>query len=230
MFGLVLGALSAVGSFLASVVTVAKPIVAAATALVAKLPEVLVTAKMVVDTIASVVSTVAEFLGIAPKGENPEELGAKAMQEGTRKQLEGESSQEYLDYLRRDVTLDEAKFKAMSTEEKIACSSLGTAMVSKSIEEKVGIDLSPDFLLTIPKAKLSASQVAKLINAFASNGFSSMDDFTGYIKNDLSEDRVPKIGNIVRNSLKELNPSLSDAEIQHEIIDMKSSYNNEKNY
>lgn len=219
-----------VTSFISTVVTVVKPVLTAATALVAKLPEIIVKAKEVVDTIATVVSAVAEILGIAPKGENPEELGAKAVQEGTRSQLEGESTQEYLDYLRRDVTLDEAKFKAMSPEEKFACSSIGISMVSKSIGEKAGIELTPDFLLTIPKANLSALQVAKLVNAFASNGIPSMDDFTGYIKNDLSEDRAPKIGNIVRNSLKELNPSLSDAEIQHEIIDMKSSYNNEKNY
>ena len=226
-----LGALfAAVTSFISTVVTVVKPVLTAATALVAKLPEIIVKAKEVVDTIATVVSAVAEILGIAPKGENPEELGAKAMQEGTRSQLEGESTQEYLDYLRRDVTLDEAKFKAMSTEERIACSSIGISMVSKSIGEKAGVELTPDFLLTIPKANLSALQVTKLVNAFASNGISTMDDFTGYIKNDLSEDRAPKIGNIVRNSLKELNPSLSDAEIQHEIIDMKSSYNSEKNY
>lgn len=221
-----LGIFSAVGSFISGVVsTVGSFIASSATRLVTRLPEVVLAARVVIDVIATVISKVAEALGIAPKDENPEELGAKSMQEGTRPRSDFESTQEYLDYLRKDVKLDEEKYAKMSDEQKIACSALGTTMVAKSIEEKAGVEVPPEFLETIYKSKLRYEQVEKCINYFAYNGITSMGEMTKYITNDLSEDEASKIGGVIKDSLKELSPSMTNAEIQQEIIAMKKSYN-----
>lgn len=221
-----LGIFSAVGSFISGVVsTVGSFIASSATRLVTRLPEVVLAARVVIDVIATVISKVAEALGIAPKDENPEELGAKSMQEGTRPRNDFESTQEYLDYLRKDVKLDEEKYAKMSDEQKIACSALGTTMVAKSIEEKAGVEVPPEFLETIYKSKLRYEQVEKCINSFAYNGITSMGEMTKYITNDLSEDEASKIGGVIKDSLKELSPSMTNAEIQQEIIAMKKSYN-----
>ncbi|MDY4573990.1 MAG: hypothetical protein SPD90_02920 [Intestinibacter sp.] len=221
-----LGIFSAVGSFISGVVsTVGSFIASSATRLVTRLPEVVLVARVVIDVIATVISKVAEVLGIAPKDENPEELGAKSMQEGTRPRSDFESTQEYLDYLRKDVKLDEEKYAKMCPEQKIACSVLGTTMVAKSIEEKTGVELPPEFLETIYKSKLRHDQVERCINSFADNGISSMGEMTKYITNDLSEDEASKVGGVIKDSLKELSPSMTDAEIQQEIVAMKRSYN-----
>lgn len=223
------GILLAVGGFISSIATTVGPVIAsAATALATKLPMTAIGIKLAMDTISTVstvISKTAEMLGIAPAEENHEELGAKAMQEDIKPREEFESTQEYLDYLRKDVELDKEKYTKMSEEEKISCRVLGTTMVSKSIEEKAGVEISPDFLITIYKAKLGCEQVEKFINVFADHGITSMDEMAKYITNELPEERVPEIGEIIETSVKELSPSLSNDEIMQEVVNMKRAYN-----
>lgn len=226
-----MGIFSAIGGFISSAVhTVGSAISSVASTLVSRLPDVVIAAKIVIETVSTVIAKVSEVLGIAPQNENLEELGAKVMQEDTRAKMPEETAQEYLDYLRNDVKLDEEKFSKMSPEEKTVCSALGTSMVAKSIEEKTGVEIPADFLITIAKSKLKFEQVSKFINAFSENGIGSMGEFTKYITNDLTEDRSIKIGGIVKESLKDINPTFSEEDIQNEIVDMKRSYNLEKNY
>lgn len=224
--GMISGILLAVGGFISSIATTVGPVIAsAATALATKLPMTAIGIKLAMDTISTVISKTAEMLGIAPAEENHEELGAKAMQEDIKPREEFESTQEYLDYLRKDVELDKEKYTKMSEEEKISCRVLGTTMVSKSIEEKAGVEISPDFLITIYKAKLGCEQVEKFINVFADHGITSMDEMAKYITNELPEERVPEIGEIIETSVKELSPSLSNDEIMQEVVNMKRAYN-----
>lgn len=135
---------------------------------------------------------------IAPPNEKVDELGAKAMQEDTHPKLEEESTQEYLDYLRNDVKLDEEKFAKMTEDEKLACEALGTSMLTKSVEEKTGIELPPEFLLTIAKSRLRYEQVEKFIHSFSDSGINSMGEFTKYISNDMSKEEAGKVGNVVK--------------------------------
>lgn len=220
--GLVAAAVSVVS---AVVHTVGSAIVAGTTALLAKLPGEVIKAKIIMDAIATIVSKVAEFFGLAPADEDVEILGAKAMQNDVRPQMEGETTKEYLDYLRKEVTLDEEKYAKMSDVEKLACSALGTTMITKSIEEKTGVELPPEFLFTISKAKLRYEQVTKFIEAFRDNGIISMGDFTKYISNNLPEVQAQKVGNVIKGTLKEMNVEMSDADIQKQVIDMKREYN-----
>lgn len=224
--GIIIGLISAAVGFISSVATTIGPVItSAATALATKLPMAALSAKLVMDTISSVISKTAEMLGIAPAEENHEELGAKVFQEDIKPRDEFESTQEYLDYLRKDVELDKEKYAKMSEEEKISCRVVGTTMVAKSIEEKAGVELSPDFLITIDKSKLKYEQVEKFINAFADHGITSMNEMTKYITNELPEEKVPEIGDIIRTSVKELSPSLSNNEIMQEVVNMKRAYN-----
>lgn len=224
--GIIMGLISAACGFISSLVATAGPVItSAATALATKLPMAALGAKVAIDTISTVISKTAEVLGIAPAEEDHEELGAKVMQEDTKPRTEFETTQEYLDYLRKDVPLDKEKYAKMTEEQKIACSVVGTTMVSKSIEEKAGVEISPEFLITIYKSKLRYEQVEKLINNFSDRGITSMDEMTRFITNELPEERVPETGEAIRTSLKEVSPSLSDEEIMQEVVNMKRSYN-----
>jgi len=229
MFGAIIGAigagLAAIGTAISTVITTVGPVIAtAAKALVAKLPAVLEAAKPILSTVSAVTSMVGTGLGIAPPDENAEELGAKLRQEGTRTKTEEESTQEYLDYLRNDVELDREKLEKMSEEDRMACEALGTTMVAKSIEEKVGVELTPDFLYAIGKAKLTYEQVDKFIKAFSENNMKSMDGVAKYISNDLSAEEAKKVGPVVKGALKELSPEMTDAEIQKQVAEMKKEY------
>lgn len=224
--GLIGALITGAVSIISTVVSTIGPTIASATsALITKLPMEVLKAKTIMDGISFIISKVAEFFGLVPKDEKIEELGAKAMQEDTRPQMEGETTQEYLDYLRKDVQLDEEKYTQMSDTEKLACSALGTTIVSKSIQEKFGVELSPDFLVTMYKTKMKYEQVTKFIENFSNNGFTSMNQLTKYITNDLSEVQAQKIGGVIKTSLKELNPDLSNSDIQKQIVDMKREYN-----
>lgn len=221
--------LAAIGGFVSAAISVVGPVIATvADVLVNKLPVAIETAKVVIGTISFVVSKVCEILDIAPPDEKADELGAKAMQEGTRPKMEEETTQEYLDYLRNDVKLDQEKYARMSDNEKLACGALGTTMLAKSIEEKTGVELPPEFLTTIAKARLRYEQVEKFIRAFSENGIDSMGEFTRYISNDMSETDASRVGTIVKESIKELSPEMSEAEIQREIVEMKKGYFSEE--
>lgn len=222
-----MGLLTAIGSFISSAITTVGPVIASvADFVINKLPPSIEVAKIVMGAITEIVSKVCEALYIAPADENAEELGAKTMQEDTRPKMEGETTQEYLDYLRNDVTLDKEKFDKMSAEEKMACEAIGTTMKAKSIEEKTGVELPPEFLLTIAKSKMRYEQVEKFINAFSQNGIDSMGQFTKYISNNMSKEESIRIGNTIKVAMKELSPELSDEDIRHEISAMKREYNN----
>ncbi|MCX4321115.1 MAG: hypothetical protein OSJ44_15595, partial [Lachnospiraceae bacterium] len=68
----------------------------------------------------------------------------------------------------------------------------------KSVEEKTGIELPPEFLLTIAKSRLRYEQVEKFIHSFSDSGINSMGEFTKYISNDMSKEEAGKVGNVVK--------------------------------
>lgn len=221
--------LALIGGALSAAVAVIGPALSTtATFLVTKLPVILETAALCVSAISTVVTKVAEMLNIAPPGENPEELGAKAMQEGTRPKGPEETTQEYLDYLRNDVSLDRVKFEKMTNEERLNCEVIGDTMLAKSIEEKTGVEIPGEFLLAIPQANLQYQTVSAMIRAFSNAGIPSLGEFTRYISNDMSESEAVKVGDAVKDAIKVSFPELSQEEIQKEIIEMKREYNTEK--
>lgn len=224
------GLFTAIGGFISTVATKIGPILSTAANIIAtKLPVVLETASVIVSAISNVVTKVSEMLDIVPQEENPEEIGAKTIQEGTRAKGPEETTQEYLDYLRTEVPLDRERFERMSEEEKMGCEIIGDTMLAKSIEEKTGVELPSEFLLTIPQAKLQCETVLALIKAFSDAGISSLNEYTRYISNDMSESEANVVGAAIKSAIQETSPEMTPEEIQREVITMKQEYNTEKN-
>ena len=136
------------------------------------------------------------------------------------------SAKEYLDYLRNDVPLNEEEYDKLSDYDKMRCEVLGTFMVAKTIEEKAGVELSPDFVMAIAKANLSPEQTEKLINAFSENRIASMGEFHKYISNapEMTIEAAEKVEDILTDVIKETSPELSENEILNEIQTMKQEY------
>ena len=185
------------------------------------------TASIVVGAITSIVTNVSKMLDIAPEDEQPDELGAKTLQEGTRPIKEGETTQEYLDYLRNEVTLDREKYEKMTTEQKLNCEIIGDTMLAASIEEKTGVGIPPEFLVAAGKVQMGYQTVNALINAFSNNGIDSLGNYTKYIENDMSEKDAVKVGSAVREAISEVNPDMTPEDIEAEVVAMKREYNEE---
>ena len=220
--------LAAIGGFISAAVAVIGPALStAATFIATKLPAILQTASVIVNAISSIVTNISKMLNIAPEGEQPDELGAKALQEGTRPIKEGETTQEYLDYLRNEVTLDREKYEKMTAEQKLNCEIIGDTMLAKSIEEKTGIGVPPEFLLVAGQINMGYKTVNDLINAFSNNGIDSLGDYVKYISNDMSEKDAIKVGGAVREAIFAGNPEMTPEDIEAEVIAMKQEFNAE---
>lgn len=217
MISLLLGGLSTLISTLGPVVT------KVASSLLTKLPEIVEVALKVSKVISSVVQSVAEIQGLSPHGEDVEELGFKAMQEGTRAKMEDESMEDYLNYLRNEISVDKTKFQALSEEDKLKCNVMGTGMLSQSISEKSGLEISGDFLLDMQKMKMSGEQLSKYIETFSENGVDSLDELTQYLRGELNDRESAKIEAIIKSIEKTSNPSLSDGEVLLRMDAMKEA-------
>lgn len=217
MISLLLGGLSTLISTLGPVVT------KVASSLLTKLPEIVEVALKVSKVISSVVQSVAEIQGLSPHGEDVEELGFKAMQEGTRAKMEDESMEDYLNYLRNEVSVDKTKFQALSEEDKLKCNVMGTGMLSQSISEKSGLEISGDFLLDMQKMKMSGEQLSKYIETFSEKGVDSLDELTQYLRGELNDRESAKIEAIIKSIEKTSNPSLSDGEVLLRMDAMKEA-------
>lgn len=213
------GALSALAS------AIGPALVATVDFVVTKLPVVLESASIIVNAISSVVTLIGENLNIAPPGENPEELGVKASQDGTRSIRPEETAQEYLDYLRNDVVLDKEHYDGLSAEEKLRCEVAGDVMLAKAIEEETGVEIPGEFLMAIPKLNMQYEAVMSLIEAFSDANISSLSKFTDYMANDMSETEAVRVGDAVEKAINETSPEMSPEDIQKEILAMKIDYN-----
>lgn len=218
MFGL----FTAIESFISSVVSVVGPVIARTTdILLNKLPPAIEAAKIIINIISDVVSTICDILDISSAEEKCEEIGAKIMQEDTRVKWPEESTEEYLNYLRNDVEFDQEKFDNMTNEEKLACKTLGATMKSNCIEEKFGIEISSEFLMTIAKVNMNADKVLELVKCFAKYDMESMDGFVNYLTNNMSEDDAIEVDTIVKSALKANDAIMTNEEIENEILNMK---------
>lgn len=233
MFGLFAGICSTVGSLCSAVVSTVSSSIGGIVSTFGKLlPTIgqIVTGIQLVVKIADVIVKVADYFGILDDSAKLDEIGAKQMQEGTRPQMENESAEDYLNYLTNEVTLDEKNFEESTPEDKYVQNAVGLGIVSQAISEKVGVNIDTDFLIAIEKLKFQSSQVISLLKNLGNNDIGSTEKFVGYLKNELTNSETTSTGKAIKDSLSELNPQLSNEEIQKEIVKMKEDFNEKTNY
>ena len=218
--------LAAIGTFISTAISTVGPVIATAVStFVAKLPPALEVAQKIVNIASTVMTGVSAIMNLGPEDEDVAALGAKTMQDNVRPKAEGESAKEYLDYLRNDVTLNEEEFDELSDYDKMRCEALGTFMIAKSIEERAGVELSPDFVMAISKAKLSAEQTEKLISAMSEVRMESQEIYK-YISRapEMTLEEKREAERVVIDAIAEVSPELSEDEIKNEVMEMKQEY------
>lgn len=197
------------------IATIAKAIVAPA--LTFGLSEII----LVIQAVGAIISTVAELLGLKDKEETPEELGLKAEQ-ADKKPEDFESTQAYIEYLRKEVTIDKDKLENLTEEEKVGYSAIGSALYVKEIEEKYGMDIPAEFWTTVAQMKMTGQEVKTYIDNFKLHGVTDMKDMTDYIKGTPLADGKDngKVSAAMLDSLREINPGMSDEALQEKLLDM----------
>ena len=209
-------------SGLAAIVKMAGPIVTSfATQLVAKLPTIVETALEVLKVVGPIVKDVAEVIGVLKNGDDVEDLGKKTMQEGTRPKMEEESMEDYFEYLRNEVKLDEERWKNMTDAERLQANVTGVSMVTTAISEKTKVNLSPDFIMAMKEMEMTAQQVCEYIKTFSEKNIDSMDSFTDYLRGELSGDTKKEVFNAIEETETKLLPDYSTGKILVEINSMK---------
>lgn len=171
--------------------------------------------------ISQIVQIVGMIMDILKPGEDPEELGAKAM-EADKKPEDFESTSEYIDYLRNEVELDRKKFDNATDEQKFARQAVGSTIVSKAISEKKGFDIPMGTWIALAKLKMddtSGPLVDKILDTFGKDG--NLESFNDYVDGKISNPKKEiEVGNKISDMLQELNPNLSEEDIEKKVINM----------
>lgn len=207
-------AISMVGAYITGVAAKVGPFVSKFAevfmSVIAKIPKIdLETVKSVIDVACNIIHSVCVFLGINSE-ENPAVLGAKAEQaERTLSDFDNDT-EAYIKYLKDEIELDKEKFEKMSTEEKMGCKSIGLALETKAVEEKIGgIKMSPEYVATLAKIQMgselliSAKDLIDLITGLKNAGITNMNDVTDYLKGKGESDRI-KTGIALKEAVSKL--------------------------
>jgi|GEM_PF-377438 hypothetical protein len=182
------------------------------------LPEILIA----IQVIGAIVSVIAEALGLKNKEETPEELGMKA-EEAEKKPEEFESTEAYIEYLRKEVEVDKEKLNNLKDEDKIKYAAIGSSLYIKAIEEKYDMKMPVEFWTTVADLKMDGNQVKEYIDSFKKHNIEDMGDMTGYIKNDLQDGKDKgKISDAMIDALKEINPELSENDLYDKLNNLKA--------
>lgn len=170
--------------------------------------------------IAEIFGLIADIFGLKEKEEKVDELGAKALQEDTMSRDEFKTEKEYIEYLRKEIELDRAKFENMSKEEKLACEIIGATILTKGIEEKTKVEIPPEFLHSVEKTGMTANEVKDYIEKFSEKNISSMGLMSDYLQGKNIDKNTENVFSAIKEVLREHNPNMSESKIDEKIIDM----------
>lgn len=135
----------------------------------------------------AVISVLAEIFTEKPKEEKPEELGMKA-EIADKKPEDFDSINEYIEYLRQEIKVDDAKLENLSEEERMKYQAVGLGLYVKNIEEKQGMKLDPAFLKVVPEMinlGYTAQDIGNLMQSMKKNGVNDMKMYPEFMKGEL---------------------------------------------
>ncbi len=180
----------------------------------------LVGTALVIGTAGKVVCDVANTFGLGKKNQDVGEFGAKAAQQNIKRDSDFETVEAYIEYISSEVELDREAFDKKTDEEKAACYILGTSILSKGIEEKSGMELSPEFLVFAAKTDMKQDEIQTYIDKFQSVGIHNMSELVDCLNGRCSEDKVAVITDAITSAISELNPTMSEKEVAAKLANM----------
>jgi len=213
MFGAIISAVSSAISVVSSVVsTVGRALVTGAT----KLLEV---AGKHLDTISNVIETMGKILNVVATDDKIDELGAKAIQ-SEKKPEDFDKISEYIEHLKNEIELDMDKFDNANMEDKLARKAIGATIVSKGIEEKKETSIPMEFWKEVTKQGMSNKEIDKTIDLFKES--KEENKFSEYMNGELDFEDEVKVGKMIIEIYRELEPNMTIEEIEDKIMKMEA--------
>lgn len=128
--------------------------------------------------------------------------------------------EDYFEYLRNEVKLDEERWKNMTDAERLQANVTGVSMVATAISEKTKVDLSSDFIIAMKEMEMTAQQVCEYIKTFSEKY--RLDGFFYGLSSWRIIGRLKKeVFNAIEETESKLHPDYSDGDILVEINSMK---------
>ncbi len=206
------GAVSAISSAIGSVGGALGGIATAATKMLGlALPHI----GLVVDAI----SMVGKLLAVLNEKDDPEELGAKAISTD-KKPEDFDTFNDYIDFLRNDVEIDKEKLENSDKTTKLANTVLGASITAKGIEEKLNSNIPLSFWKDVAVQALKSNEIVKTIEKYKENNV-SLEKYSDFVDGKLDFKERLENKNILVEAYKELEPKLSDEEIETKVFKME---------
>ncbi len=235
MFGFIIGAISAVGSVIggaaSAIGSICGSIGGAIMGGIGKLGTGLLDFGEKLKPVLEIINMISEIFGIKPAGEDPAELGLKA-HKSDEKPEDYDSIEAYIDHLRNDIQLDKEEINNLSDIDKVAYTTMGSALYVKNMEEKYNMAMSPRFwgtaYETVNSGNMSVGQLKDTMEAMKEKGVENAESFSNYMDGKASMEEQMVVFGSLKEALHKEFPDLSDADLNVKATNIKNSISEDK--
>lgn len=179
-----------------------------------------------INVVSSLIEAAARFCGV----ENNDTACELALKAKCAEHKPGDFStwQEYISYLNTYVELPENAVEELSDIQKAAYQVAGSALLIGAVNDKLLLIDSPitfDDFAVAAKAAMTAEECITAIKGLVNDGMTP-DSFGRYLRNDsdMSYEHKMKVQESMINSMKAINPDVSDDDIIDRISDMRDMW------
>jgi len=209
MFGLIIAGISTIASYIGSVGTAIASIGPSITAAIAQvsatlaeiaapLVEALKTFAPVIEKVLDLIHLIARVLGIGKPGVESQELGARALEHPKIKLENYETYAEYIDDL-FNVDFDLESYAKASDGEKAVYKTMGAAIESKAIAEKLEMNVPVMTFVDATLCGLVATDVVAIFTAMKKSGMTDASLLSACLAGNLTDGNKETIGGIIEN-------------------------------
>lgn len=173
-------------------------------------------AAIIIDKMADLLGEMLVIIGMQKEDANM--LGLKIVL-SEKSVEEFQSIEEYVNYLKKDVVIEQSKYEKITEVEVFTYTIIGIALEVSLIAEKLGISISADIMWLIGKTiemgnvMMDASGIIDFFNAIKDNGKISLQEVYEYFVGEGLSDRI-KTGNILKDIMESLYPDNSSEIIE----------------
>ena len=144
-----------------------------------------------------------------------EELGAKAMV-ADKKPEDFDQINDYIDYLRNDVDVDEATL-SQDPIDKTVRQAIGTSIALKALGNELNTDISLSFLSKVSELGIESKVILEIIKSYAKSGLNPAD-VEAYIDGDLTLDESDKHSDVIAVAYQKAHPSMTSQEVDQAVM------------
>lgn len=172
------------------------------------------------DKVSSVMGDILYAMGIS--AEPAVVLGSK-IEKADKGMEDFDSTEEYINYLQKEIEVDKEKLETLSTEEQVVYTIMGMAVEAGAIGEKLEVEIPADVveivakIAEIGKITIDAKDIISIINKLKEEGITNLGDVCDCIKGEGDSDRL-HTGEAFLKAIDAIKPS-EGGKILNEIID-----------